>query len=135
MNPIIEVRSKTDVMEKDLRQFAERRVSFALDHLRRIRRVCISVEDVNGPKGGVDKRCRICATLGFAPIVLEETQTDWQVAVARAIHRLDRTATERLQRMKQPAPQKVGRVRHRATSLQDKLSDPHKSQSDANGRS
>lgn len=99
MVPIIKVRSKTDVVEGDLRQFAERRIGFALDHLRQIRRVDISLEDVNGPKGGVDKRCRIRATLGFARVLLEESQTDWQIAVARAIHRLDQTATQRLQRM------------------------------------
>lgn len=129
MIPIIEVRSKTDVLEKDLRQFAERRVGFALDHLRRIRRVCISVEDVNGPKGGVDKRCRICATVGFAPIVLEETQTDWQMAVARAIHRLDRTATQRVQRMNGPTSQRPSRIR-RTVALRPDDSD---SQPDANG--
>ena len=93
----IEVRSKVD-SENQIRRFAERRISFALDHLRDLRRVAISIEDVNGPKGGSDKHCRIVAEFGFTSVVLEETQSDWQTAVARAIHRLDRKATQELQR-------------------------------------
>ena len=123
MIPIVEVRSKTDVIERDLRQFAERRMSFALDHLRHIRRVDISIEDVNGPKGGIDKQCRIRAILGFASVVLEETQSDWQVAVARAIHRLDRTATERLHRINRSTAQRAHRIPSRAALRKSDLSD------------
>jgi len=84
-------------------------MSFALDHLRDIPRIDISIKDVNGPKGGSDKHCRIRAVFSFASIVLEETQPDWQVAVARAIHRLDRTATKELQRIKWTASHKGDR--------------------------
>ncbi len=93
----IDVRSK-NVSENHLRQFVERRISFALDHLRDLRRLAISIEDVNGPKGGSDKHCRIIAEFGFTSLVLEETQPDWQSAIARAIHRLDRKATRELHR-------------------------------------
>ena len=95
----IEVRSKTYDMESLIRQFVERRISFALDHLRDLRRITISIEDVNGPKGGADKRCQILAEFGFGSLVLEETQPDWQSAIARALHRLDRKATQALQRV------------------------------------
>jgi hypothetical protein len=54
----IDVRSK-NVSENHIRQFAERRISFALDHLRDLQRLAISIEDVNSPKGGSDKHCRI----------------------------------------------------------------------------
>ena len=93
----IEVRSKVH-SESQIRQFAERRISFALDHLRDLRRLAISIEDVNGPKGGSDKHCRIVAEFGFTSMVVEETQSDWESAIARAIHRLDRKATQELQR-------------------------------------
>lgn len=95
----IEVRSQVDVNEGAIQEFAERRIGFALDHLRNVRRIVISIEDVNGPKGGADKHCRIVAKTGLRSIVLHETQTDWQSAVARAIHRLDRKATEASQRI------------------------------------
>lgn len=109
----IEVRSKTDDMESLIRQFAERRISFALDHLRNLRRIAITLEDVNGPKGGADKHCRIVAELGFTSIVLDETQPDWQSAVARAIHRLDRNATQELQRVNRSGSHRGHRIRTR----------------------
>ncbi len=93
----IEVRSK-NVSENHIRQFAERRINFALDHLRDLRRIAVSIEDAKGPKGGPDKHCRIIAEFGFTSVVLEETQPDWQSAIARAIHRLDRKATRELRR-------------------------------------
>jgi hypothetical protein len=95
----IEVRSKTEAMEGAVRQFAERRMSFALDRLRNVQQIAVSIEDVNGPKGGIDKHCRIFAEFGFASIVIDETQPSWQSAVTHAIRRLVRTATEEMQRV------------------------------------
>jgi len=106
----IEVRSKTEEIPL-MRQFAERRLSFALDHLRNLRRISISLEDVNGPKGGVDKHCRIVAELAVNSLVLEETQPDWQSAVARAIHRLARKATQQSQRVNRSGSHFAHRLR------------------------
>jgi putative sigma-54 modulation protein len=111
----IEVRSKTYDMESLIRQFVERRISFALDHLRDLRRITISIEDVNGPKGGADKRCQILAEFGFGSLVLEETQPDWQSAIARAIHRLDRKATQELKRVNQSGSHSTHRTRVRTS--------------------
>lgn len=54
----------------DLRAHVSRRLNFALDRFADdLRRVRVLVADVNGPRGGVDKRCRIelvssrCGTL------------------------------------------------------------------------
>ena len=99
----IDIRSKTGEIESVIRQFAERRVGFALDHLRDLHHLTISLEDINGPKGGVDKHCRIIAEFGFTSIVLEETQPDWQSAIARAVHRLDRKITQELRRVNRSA--------------------------------
>ena len=95
----IEVRSKEKNLEGNIRQYTERRIGFALDHLRDLRRIVVSIEDVNGPKGGPDKRCHILAEFAFSSISLEETQCNWQTAIARAIHKLDRAATNKLHRM------------------------------------
>jgi putative sigma-54 modulation protein len=107
----IEVRSRTDGSENEIRQFAERRISFALDHLRDLRRIVVSIEDVNGPKGGVDKQCRVVAEFGYTSLVMEETQRDWQIAVARAIHRLARKATQKLQQANRISAHKARRPR------------------------
>lgn len=95
----IEVRSRSTDSEDEIRQFAERRISFALDHLRGLRRIAVSIDDINGPKGGIDKHCRIKAEFGFTSIVMEETQQNWQIAMARAIHRVARKAAQKLQQV------------------------------------
>jgi putative sigma-54 modulation protein len=106
----IEVRSKIEEIRL-IRHFAERRLSFALDHLRNLRRISISIEDVNGPKGGADKHCRIVAEMAVSSLVLEETQPDWQSAVARAIHRLARQATQESQRVNRSGSHRAHRIR------------------------
>ncbi len=106
----IEVRSQIDALESEIQEFAERRISFALDHLRRVRRIQISLEDVNGPKGGRDKHCRIIAVIGSTSMILDETQPDWQSALARAVHRLDRSASERSNRISRQGSQKGHRI-------------------------
>jgi putative sigma-54 modulation protein len=127
----VEVRSKTDDMEPLIRQFAERRISFALDHLSNVRRIAISVEDVNGPKGGADKHCRIVAELAFTSLVLDETQPDWQSAVARAIHRLDRKATQELQRVNRSGFRRAHRS-HFRSSTKAQIESEHDSNSKPN---
>lgn len=121
----IEVRSKDD-FESQIRQFAERRIGFALDHLRDLRRLAISIEDVNGPKGGADKHCRIAAEFAFASIVVEETQTEWQTAVARAIHRLGRKATQELQRVNRTGVHSAHRARSRTSRIMSAAGDDGK---------
>jgi len=117
----IEVRSKTKNLESKIREYTERRIGFALDHLRDLRRIVVSIEDVNGPKGGPDKCCHIIAEFGFSSISLEETQSDWQTAIARAIHRLDRTATDRLHRLNRSRSHRTfsNGTRQRTRSMRD----------------
>lgn len=43
-----------------LREYIERRLQLALDRFdHRLDRIHVRLEDVNGPRGGVDKRCRV----------------------------------------------------------------------------
>ncbi len=57
------------------------------------------VEDVNGPRGGVDKECRVVVTLrkldDVAVSVQEET---FSKAISRAINRAERAISRKLQR-------------------------------------
>ena len=114
----IEVRSKTDAPERAICKFVERRISFSLDHLRNLRRIAVSIDDINGPKGGADKHCRIGAEFGFTSIVIEETQPDWQIAVARAIHRLARKAGQELQKANRSYAQRARRTQIASPSVQ-----------------
>ena len=121
----VEVRSKCDCVDQEVRQFAERRMSFALDRLRSLRRVVISIEDVNGPKGGADKHCRIVAEFGFTSLVVEETQPSWQSAVARATRRVARKAARELQRVKRSMSHNPHRTPLRTSWIPGQASEGH----------
>ena len=95
----IEIRSKIDCPDRKIRQFAEHRMSFALDRFQSLRRIVVSIEDVNGPKGGPDKLCRIVAEFRFAEVVVEEVQPNWQSSVALAIRRVARKTARELGRV------------------------------------
>jgi len=56
-------------------------------------RVTVRMQDINGPKGGVDKECRIVVSLpGKAPIVATVRDEDMYVAIARAARSAGRAA-------------------------------------------
>lgn len=94
----LEIRSRGNCPSASLRRFAERRIAFALDRLPDLRRVVISMADVNGPKGGNDKFCRLIAEFGVTTLIVEDVQPTWQLAIARAIRRLARNGSHSLHR-------------------------------------
>jgi len=104
---LIEIRSTLDYPEREIRQFAEHRVSFALNRFQNLRRVVLSIGDVNGPKGGPDKRCRMIAEYGLASVVIEEVQVNWQSAVALATRRLARKLARELERTKRSGARRM----------------------------
>ena len=67
----------------------QRQLRFALDHLDdRVRRVFVRLSDINGRRGGIDKRCQVQVTLaGSGDVVIEDVQTDLYLAVSRAVER------------------------------------------------
>lgn len=67
-----------------------------------IERVSVRIEDINGPRGGGDKRCRIKAVLrGLPPVVVEEQHSALQAAMDGALERVAHTVTRQLQRRRQ----------------------------------
>ncbi len=65
-------------------------------------RIVVRLVDLNGPKGGVDKRCRIAAELSarVPGVLVEATDADAYVAVSQAAARLDERVTRALARRK-----------------------------------
>jgi len=58
----------------------------------KIGRIVVRVGDVNGPRGGVDKRCRLLVrTFGFKDIVINARDTDLYAAIDRAANRAGHT--------------------------------------------
>ncbi|HKT32518.1 MAG TPA: HPF/RaiA family ribosome-associated protein [Gammaproteobacteria bacterium] len=64
-----------------------------------IERISVRIEDVNGPRGGHDKRCRIKIVLrGLPSIVVEQQHAALQAAIDGALSRIGRPVKRRLQR-------------------------------------
>lgn len=78
-----------------------RRLEFALGRFRpRLREVSARVNDVNGPRGGIDKSCVITMHLDRTArsIVIEDVDADPMVVVDRAADRAGRTLARALAR-------------------------------------
>jgi ribosome-associated translation inhibitor RaiA len=76
----------------DLRDLTERRVRFVLRRLRwMVPRAEVQLSDVNGPRGGVDKRCRVeLRTDGAGSVVVTSQSSDWRTALDDALARAAR---------------------------------------------
>jgi len=83
-----------------LADHARRRLRFALTrHNDRIRRVDVRLGDENGPRGGVDKFCRIRVYLIDAPVaVIADIGSDLYGVIDRTVDRVGRVVVKRLDR-------------------------------------
>ncbi|WCM87028.1 HPF/RaiA family ribosome-associated protein [Acidovorax sp. NCPPB 3576] len=75
-----------------MRETVDRRVRFFLRRLSaHVPRADIQLIDVNGPRGGVDKRCQIeLRTDGAGPVVVSSVARDWRTALDGALARAAR---------------------------------------------
>lgn len=81
----LEIRGLKIEITDSLRTYAQRRLCFALDRFaERIRTVRLKLGDMNGSRGGVDKRCQLGILLAHSsPITLESRASTVQGAVDR----------------------------------------------------
>jgi len=81
---------------------AQRRLAFALDRFAaRVEQVRVRLGDLNGPRGGIDKRCAVECDLGrHGSVVIEEVDDDLYAAIDRASTRLKVAVRRRLDRAK-----------------------------------
>ena len=96
----IELRTRGFSLTPALKAFAERRLEFALDRASdRVARVRVTLSDVNGPRGGEDKRCRIEVRLrGGGSVRACATEADAYAAVGDAAHRAARSLSRAIAR-------------------------------------
>ncbi len=86
-----------------LREYIERRIRFALDWAtQHVRKLSVNLVDLNGPRGGEDKCCRIRLGIpGTSDIVIEDRQVDVRIAIDRAADRAGRTLARQVARQRQ----------------------------------
>jgi ribosome-associated translation inhibitor RaiA len=99
----IEIRSRDFSVTDAIREHAQRRMRFVLDYfafdrLRNVRRIVVRLGDLNGPKGGVDKYCRIIADVGSNTVVVENTHSNLYSAISLATQRFALKASRVLSR-------------------------------------
>jgi putative sigma-54 modulation protein len=97
----LDIQARGFSLTEGLRTHCERRLRFALGAASsRLRSVAIRLSDVNGPRGGVDKRCAIRAIVpGAPPVVIAQYETNIYVAIDRAAERIARSLARRTQRI------------------------------------
>lgn len=98
----IETRTTTFELTDAIREHVERRTRFALGRFAdRVRAVRVTLGDVNGPRGGPDKRATVVvhAYAGWQ-VVVEDVDLDAYAAVASALARAGRTVRRSLERQR-----------------------------------
>ncbi len=102
----IEIRGREVGVTAALTEHVERRLRFALGRFAtKVRRATVRLSDANGPRGGVDKLCRIAVTMPrFQPMVIEDTASDLYAAIDRASDRASRVVERQLSRSRNRHP-------------------------------
>ncbi len=106
----IDIRVRNMDGNAELSNYIEHRLSFAFarNH-HEIEYGTITLSDVNGCKGGIDKQCQIVLTpSGLRPIVITERRESLRQAIDRCLYRaghcLHRKLKRRHVRLKRPRP-------------------------------
>lgn len=107
----VDIQSRGFELTDALKDYAIRRLAYGLGQSAwHVVRVTVHLLDINGPRGGADKRCRIRVKLDLPlEVVLQDTQPNLYVAIDRAVERVGRTVARNLRRQRQ--------VRHTAMPL------------------
>jgi len=94
----IEIRGLKETVDASTRAYIERRLSYALGRFgHRVRRVMVRFEDLNGPRGGLDKRCHIEAQISRrGSLVVDVRHVELEPAIARAADRIRRRVSDEL---------------------------------------
>ena len=83
----IQIRGKDIELDQAMKEHVEHRLLCGLDRFSpRIVRVTVQILDINGPRGGLDKSCRIEIRLHpRGRIFVEDTDAQFHAAVDRAV--------------------------------------------------
>ena len=96
----IELRFRSIEPSNALREYVARRVHFQLSRFNgQLDSVIVRIADINGPKGGNDKRCHVMVKgRALGPVTIDELSADAYVAVDLALDRAARSVGRELER-------------------------------------
>lgn len=116
----LDIQSVSFPITVSLRAHATRRLGFVLTRRSdRVRRVVMRLGDENGPRGGVDKFCRIQVYLDHAPVaVIEEVGANLYSVIDRATDRVGRVVVRHLDQSQ------TGKQRSRSTATAPIIYEP-----------
>lgn len=98
---LVQIHARDFALSEALDNYTDSKIRVALGLFReKIRRVDVFLTDVNGPKGGEDKNCKIIVKLDRhnADIVAHETAPDMYDAINTCSHRVKRTVARQCER-------------------------------------
>ena len=93
---------KTAALPRSLARLARHRLEFALGRFgTHVRSLTVRMTDLNGPRGGVDKHCLVAIRLTSPPrlIVIQDTDVEAEVAIARVAERAARVVARAVHRL------------------------------------
>ena len=96
----ITIQTRQFALTEAIRDHVETHLRGALGRFRnRLAAIEVRLSDLNGPRGGIDKRCHLNLRVGGLPaIVVEDTSDDLYAAITRSVSRARQTLTRRLRR-------------------------------------
>ena len=96
----LDVKFRDPTLHRQQTEMVRRYARFALARFgHRISRTELILEDVNGPRNGRDKRCKVQVLLsGLPPVIVEVTDVDAMAAVSRGVERAARHVRDNLNR-------------------------------------
>ena len=98
----IDIQSRGFSLTDALLRYSQQRLLFSMSYFsNHIKRVAVRLSDINGPRGGTDKRCHLQVVMpGLPDIVVEDTEGDMYAAIDRAMDRARRTVARKIDRQK-----------------------------------
>src|SRR5258708_37297356 len=99
----LDIHSQGVELNDETREHVERRLQFALARFEpRLMWAAVYLSDQNGPRGGVDKRCRILVRLRkHGELIVEVDDADLNAAVDGAADRIAQSLVRELERRRE----------------------------------
>lgn len=121
----IKVQARHLALTSELKAYVKRRIRFALEsRFDSIKRVVVTLSDINGPRGGEDMRCQVLVKLdGQNDVVIDNKEAYLRAAIDKAADKASRTVSKRIERLQ-----------HKATRIRSALRRVKSSQRTPNDR-